>query len=84
MVRALRIQYPGALYHVTNRGNERSAVFKDDVDRNEFLNILSHSIITYGSVDYHSAQSCSFFSFRPFPSALDTPILEFLKFLGPT
>ena len=28
MARALRIQYPGALYHVTNRDNERSAVFK--------------------------------------------------------
>jgi len=50
MARALRIQYPGALYHVTNRGNERSAVFKDDVDRNEFLIILSHSINTYGVI----------------------------------
>lgn len=50
MARALRIQYPGALYHVTNRGNERSAVFKDDVDRDEFLNILSHSINTYGVI----------------------------------
>ena len=44
MARALRIQYPGALYHVTNRGNERKAVFQDDVDRNEFLAILSRSI----------------------------------------
>jgi len=50
MARPLRIQYPGALYHVTNRGNERSAVFKDDVDRNEFLTILSHSIHTYGVI----------------------------------
>ena len=49
MARALRIQYPGALYHVTNRGNERKAVFQDDVDRNEFLAILSRSIQTYGS-----------------------------------
>jgi putative transposase len=50
MARALRIQYPGALYHVTNRGNERKAVFKDDVDRNEFLFILSRSIHTYGVI----------------------------------
>jgi putative transposase len=50
MARALRIQYPGALYHVTNRGNERKAVFKDDVDRNEFLVILSRSIHTYGVI----------------------------------
>ena len=27
MARALRIQYPGAFYHVTSRGNEQKAVF---------------------------------------------------------
>jgi len=47
MARPLRIQYPGALYHVTNRGNERKSIFKDDVDRREFLMILSRSIETY-------------------------------------
>lgn len=50
MARALRIQYPGALYHVTNRGNERKTVFEDDVDRNEFLAILSRSLQTYGVI----------------------------------
>lgn len=50
MARALRVQYPGALYHVTNRGNERRAIFKDDVDRGEFLHILSQSINTYGII----------------------------------
>jgi putative transposase len=53
MARPLRIQYPGALYHVTNRGNERKALFKDDVDREAFLKILSQSIATY-SVALHS------------------------------
>lgn len=53
MARPLRIQYPGALYHVTNRGNERKAIFKDDVDREAFLKILSQSIATY-SVALHS------------------------------
>jgi putative transposase len=47
MARPLRIQYPGALYHVTNRGNEKKAIFKDDVDRVAFLEILSRSIVTY-------------------------------------
>lgn len=47
MARALRIQYPGALYHVTNRGNERRALFRDDVDRKAFLQILSQSVATY-------------------------------------
>jgi len=50
MTRPLRVQYPDALYHVTNRGNERKAIFNDDADRREFLNILSQSIETYGII----------------------------------
>ncbi len=30
MPRKLRIQYPGAIYHVMNRGDRREAIFKDD------------------------------------------------------
>ena len=40
MTRPLRIEYPGAVYHVTSRGNEKKAVFKDDLDRENFLNTL--------------------------------------------
>jgi REP element-mobilizing transposase RayT len=40
MARPLRIEYDGALYHVTSRGNERKAIFKDDSDRELFLNTL--------------------------------------------
>jgi hypothetical protein len=29
----LRIEYPGAVYHVTSRGNERSLIFRDEKDR---------------------------------------------------
>lgn len=42
MARPLRIEYPGALYHVTTRGNAREAIFFDDRDRLRFLSILSH------------------------------------------
>ena len=42
MTRPLRIEYPGAVYHVTSRGNEKKAVFKDDQDRENFLNTLQH------------------------------------------
>ncbi len=44
MARPLRIEYPGAYYHVTARGNERKAIFRDVLDRNKFLVILSSSI----------------------------------------
>ena len=42
MSRPLRIEYPGAVYHVTSRGNEKRPVFKDDQDRLNFLNTLQH------------------------------------------
>jgi len=47
MARPLRIQYPGAVYHVTNRGNERKIIFKDDTDRVQFLQLLANSVETY-------------------------------------
>jgi len=40
MARPLRIQYDGAVYHVTSRGNARKAIFQDDKDRELFLGTL--------------------------------------------
>ena len=37
MARPLRIEYAGALYHITARGNARQAIFLDDADRTVFL-----------------------------------------------
>lgn len=44
MSRPLRIQYPGALYHVTSRGNRKGDIFLDDRDRNIFLEKLATAI----------------------------------------
>jgi putative transposase len=33
MARPLRVQFSGALYHVTARGNERKPIFRDERDR---------------------------------------------------
>ena len=41
MTRPLRLQFPGALYHVTSRGNRRSQIFRDDVDRTTWLDVLA-------------------------------------------
>jgi len=41
MARPLRIEFPGAVYHVTSRGNARQAIFEDDADRRIFLDVLS-------------------------------------------
>lgn len=40
MARPLRIEFPGALYHVTSRGNEKKNIFKNDSDRRKFLSYL--------------------------------------------
>jgi putative transposase len=40
MARPLRIEYPGAVYHITSRGNEKKPVYKDDRDREIFLSTL--------------------------------------------
>src|SRR6266536_1843797 len=44
MARPLRIEYPGALYHVTSRGDRQEAIFEDDQDRTAFLNVLSEVV----------------------------------------
>jgi putative transposase len=40
MARPLRIEYDGAIYHVTSRGNDKKAIYKDDTDRELFLDTL--------------------------------------------
>ena len=43
MARPLRIEYPGAIYHVLSRGDRREAIVKDDGDRKLFLEILERA-----------------------------------------
>jgi putative transposase len=50
MARPLRIEYPGAFYHVTSRGNERKKIFSTDSDRKAFLSYLASSVERYGAV----------------------------------
>jgi REP element-mobilizing transposase RayT len=42
MARPLRIEIPGAVYHITSRGNEKRRIFLEDGDREDFLNLLRH------------------------------------------
>ena len=48
MARPLRIQFPGAVYHITCRGNARQDIYKDNKDRKTFLEILTESQKIYG------------------------------------
>ncbi len=40
MARSFRVEYSGATYHVTSRGNARQAIYKDDADCRAFLMTL--------------------------------------------
>lgn len=44
MARPLRLDFAGALHHVTARGNARAAIFLDDDDRERFLAVLARVI----------------------------------------
>jgi len=43
MPRKIRVEYPGAIYHVMSRGDRREDIFRDDVDRQEFLKTLAEA-----------------------------------------
>lgn len=77
MARQLRIQYPGAYYHVTSRGNERQKIFRDDSDYQTFLEKLA------ASLDVHNvsllAYVCMTNHFHLFLTTPDGNLSEFMR-----
>ena len=45
MARALRIEYPGAIYHVRSRGDHREPIFSDETDRQRLIETLGEACI---------------------------------------
>jgi len=50
MARPLRIEFPGALYHVTARGDRQEPIYEDDNDRKFFLDLLGKVIVEWNWV----------------------------------
>jgi REP element-mobilizing transposase RayT len=50
MTRPLRIEFEGALYHVTSRGNRQGSIFASDDDRETFLELLGKVVVRYNWV----------------------------------
>lgn len=48
MSRPVRIEFPGATYHVTSKGKNGQAVFKDEEDKGVFLNIVGSVVERFG------------------------------------
>lgn len=44
MTRPLRIEFPGAIYHVTSRGDRREPIFVDDTDREALLAVVAQGM----------------------------------------
>ena len=47
MARQIRIEYPGAIYHITSRGNAQQAIFDTKADRYHFLSVLEQACKRY-------------------------------------
>lgn len=44
MAQPLRLEFSGALYHLTACGNAQQPIFLDDTDRQQFLRLLGHEV----------------------------------------
>ena len=60
MARPLRIEFPGAVYHVTSRGDRRESIFEDDEDRLGLLDVVAQAmdrfdacVLAYCLMDNH-------------------------------
>lgn len=60
MSRPLRIEFPGAIYHVTSRGDRRELVYRDDADRVAQIDIIARAmdrfdaqVLAYCQMDNH-------------------------------
>jgi REP element-mobilizing transposase RayT len=52
MSRPLRLEFKNALYHVTSRGDRQEDIYEDDLDRNNFLNVLASVIKQFNWLCY--------------------------------
>jgi putative transposase len=49
MARPLRIEFPGAVFHITSGGDRREAIFVDDADREGLLGVAGHALGRFGA-----------------------------------
>jgi putative transposase len=76
MARQLRIQYPGAFYHVTSRGNGRKAIFVSERDRVTFLEYCHESHRKFQAVFHTYCLMSNHFHFL-----LETPLANLSRIM---
>jgi putative transposase len=52
MARPLRLEFSGACYHITARGDRQEPIFEDDTDRFVFLDLLAKEVLQQGWILY--------------------------------
>lgn len=55
MARPLRIEFPGAVYHVTSRGDWREPIVLGDDDREDLLSVLGQELHRFDACVLNSA-----------------------------
>ena len=43
MPRKIRVEYPGAMYHVMSRGDRQEDIYRNDIDRQDFIKTLAET-----------------------------------------
>jgi hypothetical protein len=66
MARPLRIEYPGAIYHVLSRGDRREAIFRTDADRNLFRDLLGLDACIKSALSLPLIKECQYLALTPF------------------
>ena len=80
MARPLRIQYPGAFYHVASRGNEQQEIFKSRRDRETFCEYLGSAGSRYGAIVHsYCLMSNHYHRLLEFPEGNLSQIMRHLK-----
>ena len=58
MARKLRVEYEGAIYHVMNRGDRREPIFREDSDRELFLQTMGEACAKTDKLRTYRWSSC--------------------------
>jgi len=77
MARLPRIEYEGAVYHVTARGNERREIYRSDEDRELFLGTLEEMRVRFGIVIH-----CYCLMPNHFHLLMETPLANLSRAMG--
>jgi REP element-mobilizing transposase RayT len=64
MARPLRLEFPGALYHVTARGDRREEIVNDNDDRSCLLDISGEALVRFDAVCFAYCLMGNHYHFR--------------------